>query len=100
MLAAWWQSTNEAQLQCAAAGRQCSAGNDAQQAAMQLTATESRNRQQRSRQQRRQRQWRCMQREPTRPPSGDAPPRGRAGVPREAENGKSSRLGCGIHFSF
>ena len=50
---------------------------------MQLTATESRNRQQRSRQQRRQRQWRCMQREPTRPPSGDAPPRGRAGVPRE-----------------
>jgi len=40
MQAAWWQSTNEAQLQCAAAGRQCSAGNDAQQAAMQLTAME------------------------------------------------------------
>ena len=68
---------------------------------MQLTATESRNRQQRSRQQRRQRQWRCMQREPTRPPSGDAPPRGRAGVAGGIENGKSSRLAVeSIFLSF
>ena len=67
---------------------------------MQLTATESRNRQQRSRQQRRQRQWRCMQREPTRPPSGDAPPRGRAGVPREGPKTGKAVASLWNPFSF